>query len=439
MIASDNLMTLENLLLRPSHSKKNIHYVHRLKIISFTHKTISFNDLGKFFIEKELRTTRLSFLKESASLDEFFYLATCNRIEFIFTSEQKCDSYFLKFFFQKFNAGWTKNEVDFAVENAVVYEADAALHHLFSVASSMDSMVVGEREIITQVRKAYDECHAAGLTGDFLRLLINSTITTAKQIFTRTKIASHPVSIVSLAYRRLRDLHAKLDSKIIMIGAGETNSNLSKYLVKHGFRIFSIFNRTISNAEKLAGTLKSEGADATAYSLNDLHSFKSGFDILIACTNAAEPVVTDEIFTSLLHKDRSRKIIIDLGLPADIDRCILEKNPVHLIDVNTLKVEAEKNLAERHGELKAAEIIIGENILAFHQLHRLRKLEHAMKEVPEKIREIKSKAIHDVFAKEISMLDENSKDVLGKVLDYMEKKYISVPMVMAKDIILESD
>lgn len=437
-MASDKFMTLENIVLRPSRLEKNDLKVQRLKIISFTHKTILLNNLSKFFIDEDIRMSRLSFLKESASVHELFYLATCNRIEFILSGEQKCDQAFLRFFFKKFNEDWNKEEVEFAVQHAHVYEGDLALHHIFSVASSLDSMVIGEREIITQVRKAYDECCAAGLTGDFLRLVLRSTITTAKKVFTETKIATHPVSVVSLAYRKLRDLNSKLDSKILMIGAGETNTNLLKYLVKHGFRNFTIFNRTIANAEKLATSLKTENIEIKTAALESLKQFEGGFDVLITCTASAQPIVTNNLYKALLQGDTSKKIIIDLALPADVDHEVIEKNSVHLIDINKLKMEADKNLAERHNELKAAEAIIGENIVEFHQIVRLRKLELAMKEVPERIREIKSRAVNDVFAKEIDLLDENSRELLGKVLDYMEKKCISVPMILAKELILES-
>ena len=438
MKASDNFMTLENILLRPSRSKKIELHVQRLKIISFTHKTLSLNNLSKFFIDEDIRMTRLSFLKESTSIDELFYLATCNRIEFIFSTEQNCDESFLKFFFGKFNAGWTKDEIEFAVQNSKVFSGDLALHHIFSVASSLDSMVVGEREIITQVRKAYDECNAAGLTGDLLRIILRNTIITAKRVFTETKIATHPVSVVSLAYRKLRKLNSKLDSKILVIGAGETNANLLKYLVKHGFRNFTIFNRTIANAEKLAASLKNSNVHIQTFALAELPVFNEGFDVLITCTAAAQPIVTPGIYSTLLHGDKSRKIIIDLALPADVDANVIENNSVHLIDISKLKIESENNLAERHNELKSAEAIIGENIIEFHQVLRLRKLEIAMKEVPEKIREIKSRAVNDVFAKEIDLLDENSRELLGKVLDYMEKKCISIPMIMAKELIFDS-
>jgi len=433
------MMTLENILERPLRAKNQNLTVHQLKIISFTHKTIPLQDLSTFYINENDRAVRLSILKDALLLDELFYLATCNRIEFIFTSNQDGDVDFQRLFFKKFNSRWSKEEIDFAVQHAKVYAGDAALHHLLSVASSLDSLVVGEREIITQVRKSYDECHVAGLTGDFIRLLMQSTIATAKQVFTDTKIATHPVSVVSLAYRKLRDLNVNLDSRILMIGSGETNTNLSKYLVKHGFRNFTIFNRTEANAQKLVDSFRSDKIQATAHALNGLENYSGGFDILITCTAASDALITNDLYTRLLDGDTSRKVIIDLAIPADVEKAVVEKNNVHLIDIGELKSEAAKNLAERHHELKAAEIIIGENMIEFHRLLRMRELEVAMQEVPGKIREIKTRAINDVFAKEMAALDEDSRELIGKMLDYMEKKCISVPMKIAKEIILEKN
>src|SRR5204863_5873804 len=120
----DNLMTLETTLIRPLQPNKNEFAVQRLKIISFTHKTIGLSELNKFFIEEGKRNSWLSFLKESASIDELFYLATCNRIEFIFSTEQDCDETFLRFFFKKLNSEWNSFELDFAVKKAKVYSGD---------------------------------------------------------------------------------------------------------------------------------------------------------------------------------------------------------------------------------------------------------------------------------------------------------------------------
>jgi glutamyl-tRNA reductase len=108
-------------------------------------------------------------------------------------------------FFERFSPNGKLADISWATDHSRILEGEASLQHLFYVASSIDSLVVGEREIITQVRAAYDLCNKLGLTGDRLRLLVKSTIETAKRVYTETQIAQHPVSVVSLAYRQMRE------------------------------------------------------------------------------------------------------------------------------------------------------------------------------------------------------------------------------------------
>lgn len=410
----------------------------RLKVIAFTHKRTPLKELNRFFLHEENRKERLDVLKYSFDINEILYVATCNRIEFVFSCFHICDGVMLKKFFQHFRDDWSQEEVDFAVKYAEVYEGDEALKHLYRVASSLDSMVVGEREIITQVRKAYDLAKSEGLTGDFLRLVVKSVINTAKQVYTETKIAVNPVSVVSLAERELRERKLSRDSRILIIGAGDSNTNMCKYLVKQGYTNFIIFNRTLSNAKKLADGLSSDTITASAHSLNELNKYKKGFDVLVVCTSSPEKFIDRNSYLSLLNGDKSPKVIIDLSIPSNIDSAVIEEFATDLIDISNLRNIASQNLLERENEIEAAEEIIDENINIFHQLNKTRKVEIKMKEVPQKIREIKDQAINQVFADDISSLDEHSKEVLTKVLNYMEKKCISIPMIMAKEIILES-
>jgi glutamyl-tRNA reductase len=408
-----------------------------LKTIAFTHKRTPLKELNRFYLHEENRKERLAFVKYNCDLSEILYVATCNRIEFIFKTDHDCDKRFLKKFFQNFRQDWSQDDVDFAIEHAEVYEGEEALRHIYRVASSLDSLVIGEREIITQVRKAYDLCKSEGLTGDFLRLVVKGTITTAKQVYTDTRIAINPVSVVSLAERELRNRKLGRNSRIVMIGAGETNTNLSKYLVKHGFTNFVIFNRSIENAKKLVQSLATNQITAEAFSLNDLINYTRGFDVLVVCTSAPDIIVTPEIYNRLLAGEKKTKVIIDLAIPSNIASSVIEENSADLIDISRLKEVADRNLNERQNEFYAAEEIIEENINTFRQLHKTRQLELRMKDVPEKIRQIKDKAVNDIFAADINTLDDHSKEILQKVLDYMEKKCISVPMIMAKEIILE--
>lgn len=405
----------------------------RIKIIAFTHKTTDLNNIGKLHIQEDAIQSRLEHLKLQTGLEELFYLSTCNRVEFLISSDQKTDSQFLKKFFTAFDTTWTNTEINWAIENAQVFESDKALRHLFNVASSIDSLVVGEREIITQVRNSYEKCKALNLTGDLIRLLIKKTIETAKDVYTHTNIAKNPVSVVSLAYRKLRALNVKQDARFLIIGSGVTNSTMAKYLKKHQFSNFTVFNRTLANAQKLATEL-----NGRAFPLSELKNYTEGFDIIVTCTGAAESIITPELYKNLVSNDKAKKIVIDLAIPNDLDPEILNNYDVNLIAVNNLQEVAKENLLAREKELEACTIIIEKNIEEFKQILKTRKVELAMSEVPKKVKEIRETA-NEVFAKELQGLNTESKEVLDKMLSYMEKKYISVPMKMAKEILTKSN
>ncbi len=405
--------------------------MNNIKIIAFTHKTTEISNIGRMHIEENNLESRLAFLKQASGVDELLYLSTCNRVEFMLACSEKINNTFLNKFFKAFNTSWTETEISWAAANVQVFEDDEALHHLFNVASSIDSLVVGEREIITQVRTAYEKCSAFNLTGDLIRLAIKKTIETAKDVYTHTDIARNPVSVVSLAYRRLRELNVKQDARFLIIGSGITNTTMAKYLKKHEFPNFTIFNRTLANAEKLASELNGK-----AYPLSELSNYKVGFDIIVTCTGAAESIITPEIYKSLVGNDKSKKIVVDLAVPNDLDPEILNNYDVNLIAINNLQEVAKENLMAREQEMLACHTIIEKNILEFKQILKTRKVEQAMSEVPKKMKEIRTTA-NEVFAKDLSSLDAASKEVLDRILSYMEKKYISVPMKMAKAILIE--
>lgn len=406
--------------------------MNRIKIIAFTHKTTDINDIGKLHIDEIQLNSRLNALKKDIDADELFYLSTCNRVEFMLVTEKTLDKAFLLNFFTCFNSTFSSEDLSWALENARVFEGDEALQHLYSVASSIDSLVVGEREIITQVRNAYEKCNDLGLTGDLIRLAIKSTIEVAKEVYTHTNIARNPVSVVSLAYRKLRSLNVKLDARFLIIGSGVTNTNMAKYLKKHKFANFTVFNRTLENAQKLASELNGK-----AFPLSELENYKEGFDIIVTCTGAAESVITPSIYKNLVGNDKSKKVVIDLAIPNDLDAEILNNYDVNLIAVNNLQEVAKENLLAREQEMEACRIIINKNIETFRQTIKTRKVELAMSEVPKKVKEIRDMAMNEVFFKELSSMDAQSKEVLEKIVSYMEKKYISVPMKMAKDILIE--
>lgn len=402
-------------------------------ILAFTHKNMDVSEVGKLHIETDKQKELLTAFKNEMKLDELMFLSTCNRVEFLFTTKEDVDDNFLFHFFKKLYLHYEPTQIDFFVETAELHSGIQSIAHILQVASSIDSMIVGEREIITQVRNAFEVSKSMGLTGDFIRLVMRHTVETAKKVYTETSIANKPVSVVALAYHTLRDMNISLDARVLMIGAGMTNSNMAKFLKKHGFKNFAVFNRTVLKAENLANELHGEG-----FGLDALHTYSKGFDIIITCTGAESPVITPEIYQQLLQAETSRKVVIDIAIPHDLDAEIVKKHNVTHISIDYLQKISDKNLQERSKEIVHVEQIIEEAIASFQYIHRMRKVEIAMREVPNMVKDIRSTAVNEVFKKELQTLDEDSREVLDKIIGYMEKKYMSMPMKLAKDIMLNS-
>jgi glutamyl-tRNA reductase len=398
-------------------------------IIAFTHRNLDINDIGKLHIEAEKQQERLKVLKQELNLSELMFLSTCNRVEFIFCTEQEIEFQFLMRFFQIL---YPTELIGHFAHKGEIHKQIHAVEHLLAVASSIDSMVIGEREIITQVRNAFELSKKNGLTGDFIRVVMRHTIETAKRVYTETSIATKPVSVVSLAYHKLRDMNIPLDARILIIGAGVTNTNMSRFLRKHGFKKFVVFNRTLSKAENLAHDLHGR-----AFPLEALPSYSEGFDVIIACTGADAHIISPELYKQLLQGETSRKVVIDIALPQDLHPQIVVDYPVTHISVDVLQKISNENLKERSKEIQHVEEIIAACLFEFQHINKLRTVEIAMREVPIKVKEIKATAMNEVFKNDLDLLDQHSKEVLEKIIGYMEKKYMSMPMIMAKEILLK--
>ena len=406
----------------------------KFKVISFNHQHLPLEKLALLHLNEEVQSTFLGALKLNFGFEELMLLSTCNRVEFFVCTENELNNSTLKKLLSFINSHIEEATLDLLSKNAEIHQGPEAVAHVFEVASSLKSLVVGEREIITQVRKAYEFCNTLGLTGDFIRMVVKHTIETAKDVFTNTEIAKNPVSVVSLAYRQLRDLGIKNEARIVMVGSGETNTNMANYLQKHKYANFTIFNRTIANAEKLAAKLGAE-----FYELKALNNYSKGFDVLITCTGSTETIINGKNYTQLLAGDKNKKVIIDLALPADVDTSVLNNNNIHYINISSLKAQAEKNLQLRQNEMGKCREIITNKLLEFETIHNERRVELAFGEIPKKVRAIKDLAMNEVFLKEINTLDDKSKEVLDKVLSYVEKKYNAVAMKTAKEVLLNKE
>lgn len=403
------------------------------KILTITHHNLNVDEIGNFVVHHEGKDdlkTKLFNLKNECQLEELIYLSTCNRVSFICYSNEEFDIDYIKNFFKIVNPQLGEDKLKKISKFVDIYNGSQAVNHLYEVASSMDSLVVGEREIFRQFREAYKQSLGFGLVGDNLRMLENSTVKAAKEVYDKTKIGEKPLSIVSLAVKSLLDSGITKDARLLIVGAGETNTLFAKFLKKYDFTNVSIFNRSLDNAAHLVELL-----DAKAYHLSELDSYSQGFDAMIVCTGATTSIIDSKIYRNLLQKDSDTKMVIDLSVPNNVDSSVVEGFDMNYVDIEQLRHLSTENLEFRKTEVQAAKGLLKNQLLNFNNNFQQRQLEKALNIVPKEIKEIKERAIQKVYKKQIELLDENAQALIAEMMNYMEKKCISVPMRAAKKLV----
>jgi glutamyl-tRNA reductase len=398
------------------------------KILTVTHRQTSLKRIGQYVVKAENPDSLRDQLFEhrhALGLQELYYAATCNRTLFLFTTEQSLDTDFVHRFFQRINPALSPAEIG---ADVLVYEGEAAVAHLFEVAASIDSLVIGERQILGQLREAYDQCLQWGLTGDDLRLLFQQAVGAAKDVYASTRIGEKPVSVVSLAVQKLLQLHLPKEARILLIGAGQTNNLVSKFLIKHQYHNVTVFNRTLEKANTLAARFAGQ-----AFKLDQLSQYEGGFDCIVVCTGATEPILTTELFGQLLQGESGAdKIIIDLAIPHNTDPAVMKVYDPIYIEIEGLRSLAEDNMAFREREISMAAQLLTVHGEEFPILYKQRQIERAMRQVPVEIKAVRHRALNEVFRKEMDGLDDDTRALVDEMLRYMEKKCISIPMKAAR-------
>lgn len=407
--------------------------IKQLHTIAFTHRNLEVSKIGVLHIEQDSVQSRFQSVKERLHIDEIMFLSTCNRVEYFLVTNEIVSPEFLFDFFSSLYPEFDEEKVNFFASKAIVYGKMESVNHALRVAASIDSLVIGEREIITQVRHAYEKSRDLGLSGDTLRILFRHTIETAKRVYTETKISQKLVSVVSIAYHRLVGMDASKDSRVLAIGAGVTNTAMLRFLKKHGMNNFVIFNRTLEKAEILA-----EELGGKAYPLSELANYTAGFDILVSCTGSEEIMVDEKLYANLLNGESSPKITVDLALPSDISAEVHANYPTRTISIEVLQQISDSHLKERSKEVIHVEQILEEANNEFRNIAKMRAIEVAMRPVPQMVKDIRATAFNEIFKNELDQLDPSSMEILEKVVGYMEKKYMSMPMIMAKEIMFKS-
>ena len=298
-------------------------------------------------------------LRSIVGVEEVLYLSTCNRVEVIASIAEDGKALKALSAFLAQNGGLTDQE---AAGCFYEYRDEEAVRHIFRVASSLDSMVMGEAQILGQVKDAYREAMEKCSTGVVLNRLMHCSFRAAKRVRSETGIAVNPVSVSHAAVELAKKIFGSLDGKkILLIGEGEMAELTGQQLIEKGAKSIIIANRSLAQAELLAEKFHGE-----AVSLDSLENKLIETDIVISSTGAPDFIVTAAVLKTIHHQRRNRLLfLIDIAVPRDIEPAASEIENIYLYNIDNLQDIVDENIHARRKEAIKAEKIVDEEVARF--------------------------------------------------------------------------
>ena len=332
-------------------------------LVGINHKTASVELRECIAFSEEESVTAVQALLRQPDLNEVILFSTCNRVEVLFVTDDKNPAISAT---KKFIADFNKIPLE-EFENALyVHEGDEAVRHVFRVASSLDSMVVGEPQILGQIKSAYRTATAINTSGVILNRLLHRTFFVAKRIRTETGIGDRAVSISFAAVELGRKIFGTLEGKtVLLIGAGEMAELAVEHLVRNKVGDIYVANRTFENAVALAKKFNGQ-----ALRFEEISACLKFIDIIISSTGATDFVITRDQVKGILRLRRSRPLFfIDIAVPRDIDPAVNRLSNSYVYDIDDLKDVVDENMEDRQQEAVKAERIVDEAVISFRHWH----------------------------------------------------------------------
>jgi glutamyl-tRNA reductase len=324
-------------------------------ILGINHKTAPVALREKVAFGEDRLAAALRALREEMGVSEALILSTCNRTEVYWSGPASGAE--LSQWLERHHG----DNLDLAA-SLYIHQESRAVEHAFSVASGLDSMVLGEVQILGQLKDAYRIAQESGSTGPILNKLFQAAFSAAKRVRTETRIGANAVSLasatVSLARRVYEDLSAH---NVLMIGAGDMNALTARHFVSAGIKRMVIANRTLETAQALADELK-----AHAVSLGDLDKELTESDIVISCTASPLPLISKRAVEAAIRARRRRPIfMVDMAVPRDIEPEVAELEDVYLFSIDDLQQLVDENIQQRELAAGGARLLINEEVARF--------------------------------------------------------------------------
>jgi glutamyl-tRNA reductase len=375
-----------------------------------------------------------SYLKEALgrllavpSIQEGVILSTCNRVEVVAAAADSTPAFAdMKLFLAEHAASHGHNGFE---EHLYTYQGAEAVRHLFRVAASLDSMVVGEPQILGQLKEYYNIAQETGAIGAILHRLFHRSFSVAKRVRTETGIASRAVSVSSVAVDLAKRIFERFDDKTVMlIGAGKIGDLMARQLQRNGVKSLMVTNRTFERAVELAGQIH-----GSPILFEDFPRYLKLADLVIGCTGASE-ILVDAATVERVLKERKQQAMffIDIGDRRNFDPRINEIDNVYLYNIDDLKGVADENLQERSHEARKAEGIVDEEVESFFRWMSSLERVPTITALRLRLEEIRQREVEKSLTGSLKDLSDRERKAVEDMTAAMIKKILHAPITRLK-------
>ncbi len=385
----------------------------QLALVGLSHKTAPVEIRERLAFSNDALRSALTSLVDRRAVNEAMILSTCNRVEVVAESP---DERLIRDFICEFH----QISHDSVSSHLYSYRNVDAIRHVFRVTASLDSMVIGEPQILGQVKEAYRIAMDAGTVGMHLSALMNRAFAVAKKVRSETGISQSAVSVSYAAVELARKIFGDLSGKTVMIiGASKMGELAAKHLRRAGASSVLVTNRTFERAVELAKVF--EGA---AVPFEHFTDHMAGADIVITSTGAPHFIIGKNLAEQVIHRRKNKPIFfIDIAVPRDIDPAVNEIDNAFLYDIDDLQQVIDANLKERLKEAMRAEQIVDDEVEAFCLKMQTRDVVPTIVQLRESLEKVRRDEIErnrrhlkDLSPEQQAAVDQITKSIVNKIL-----------------------
>ncbi|GAB4073274.1 glutamyl-tRNA reductase [Barrientosiimonas marina] len=395
--------------------------------VGFDYKSAPLEIRERYVISEDKLDQAMVQLKRQKSILEDVIISTCNRTEvFAVVDQAHTGRYYIK----QFLADWFQVDLSFLSSYLRIAEGDEAVDHLFRVTTGLDSIVLGETQIIGQMKAAFSTAQKQQTTGTIFNELFKRAVTFAKKVHKDTTIGQQAVSVSYAAVELARKIFGDLQKRHVVIhGAGEMGELAAKNMHGSGASDITVVNRTFAKAESLAQTFQGQ-----AKPIEQLQEQLQNADILISSTASDSVVLTRDFMETVQRKRKGRPLfMVDIAVPRDMDPKIGELDDVFLYDIDDLQHVVDENLASRKAAAEGVETMLDDEIAAFNEWVQTLGVVPVISGLRKKALAIQTETMKSIERK-MPDLTEREKKVLNKHTKSIINQLLKQPVTQAKEL-----